>query len=56
MAALSRPIAFGDVGFEDALLRIANFGIPMLLFFLTDLMNDFKTTNVTTYDETTAKK
>ena len=55
MAALSRPIAFGDVGFEDALLRIANFGIPMLLFFLTDLMNDFKTTNVTTYDETTAK-
>ena len=55
LAALSRPIAFGDVGLEDALLRIANFGIPMLLFFLTDLMNDFKTTNVTTYDETTAK-
>jgi hypothetical protein len=27
----------------------------MLLFFLTDLMNDFKTTTVTTYDETTAK-
>ena len=55
LAALSRPIAFGDVGLEDALLRIANFGIPMLLFYLTDLMNDFKTTTVTTYDETTEK-
>jgi len=54
LAALSRPIAFGDVGFEDALLRIANFGVPMLLFFLTDLKNNSKTSNETTYDETTA--
>ena len=55
LAALSRPIAFGGVGFEDALLRIANFGIPMLLFFLTDLMNDFKSMNVTISNESTAK-
>ena len=54
LAALSRPIAFGDIGFEDALLRIANFGVPMLLFFLTDLKNNSKTSTETTYDETTA--
>jgi hypothetical protein len=34
LTACSRPIAFGDVGIDDAFLRIGNGAIPLIVYFL----------------------
>ena len=34
LTAISRPIAFGDVGIDDAFLRIGNGAIPLIVYFL----------------------
>ena len=52
LAALARPIAFGEAGLEDALLRIANFGVPMALYFLTSIHKTQQSKTDITYNET----
>jgi hypothetical protein len=34
LTAISRPIAFGDLGLDDALLRIGNGAIPLIVYLL----------------------
>jgi hypothetical protein len=34
LTAISRPIAFGDIGIDDAFLRIGNGLIPLIVYFL----------------------
>lgn len=49
LTALSRPIAFGDVSWLDALLRVGNGAIPLLIYFVLKQIE----TSPTTRHETT---
>ena len=39
ITAISRPVAFGAVGLDDAFLRIGNGAIPLIVFFLVRALN-----------------
>jgi len=43
LTALARPIAFGDVSYLDALLRVGNGAIPLLIYLLLKLFKKLPT-------------
>jgi hypothetical protein len=49
LTAISRPIAFGDIGIDDAILRIGNGAIPLIIYFIVSHHFKSKQKN---YDQT----